>query len=194
MELADPVLVDHLRLAYSAEKAAAFAYIGHAASLRDPGERAYVRRIEREEWEHRDHVGRIMRHYGIPVSRWYECKYHVIGKVIGWSCHLIGRFMPFFFAGRLESGNVCEYVLMVQRFHRLGITEHDAILIAMGLTEKEHEDYFAGKVADSRWLPFFERLFAWGPQHSGNDVPSAAVQEGGDPEAWCRHRRDAPLP
>jgi len=125
MTLDHPQLVKSLRLAYSAEKAASFAYIGHAGSLRDADEIARVQEIEQDEWGHRRHVLEIMGQYDIPVSRWNELKYHVIGKVIGYSCYLIGRFMPYFFAGKLESGNVCEYFVMIRRFHSLGINDHD---------------------------------------------------------------------
>ena len=52
MKLAHPALVKLLQKAYSGEKAAAFAYIGHARSLRDPAAKAAVRQIEEDEWKH----------------------------------------------------------------------------------------------------------------------------------------------
>src|SRR5207248_7183 len=99
MKLAHPVLVKLLQKAYSGEKAAAFAYIGHARSLRDPAAKAAVRQIEADEWKHRENVLGLMRRYEVPVSRWLEVKLHIIGRIISASCHVIGRFMPFFFAG-----------------------------------------------------------------------------------------------
>lgn len=170
MSLDHPALVRSLRTAYSAEKAACLAYVGHAASLRDPAEKEAIRRIEQDEWEHRAHVLAIMRRHGVRPSRWYEVKYHVIGTVIGLACHVIGRFMPYFFAGKLESGNVCEYFVMIGYFHELDITEHDDVLYEMGITEKEHEVYFLDMIRDARWLPLFERVFSWGRSHSANDV------------------------
>ena len=50
MKLDHPALVKLLQRAYSGEKAAAFAYIGHACSLRDPGAKAAVKQIEVDEW------------------------------------------------------------------------------------------------------------------------------------------------
>ena len=47
-------LTDLLRLAYSAEKAAAFAYQGHAGSVKDEGDKIRIREIETDEWIHRD--------------------------------------------------------------------------------------------------------------------------------------------
>ncbi|MCC5021440.1 MAG: ferritin-like domain-containing protein [Candidatus Synoicihabitans palmerolidicus] len=96
MKLEHPNLVKSLRKAYSAEKAAAYAYIGHAKSLGDPVKRAAVRRIERDEWDHRWQVGEILRRYDIPVSTTYELLYAVIGRTISASCHVIGRFMLYF--------------------------------------------------------------------------------------------------
>ena len=96
MVLGHPQLVKFLRLAYSAERVASFAYVGHAGSLRDADEIARVQKIEEDEWGHRRHVLEIMGQYDIPVSRWNELKYHVIGKVIGHNCYLIGRFVPYF--------------------------------------------------------------------------------------------------
>ena len=109
MKLQHPQLVDLIQMAYSAEKAAAFAYIGHAASVKNKEEKVAIKQIEIDEWNHRAEVMLLMKEYDIPVSKWYEFKFHVIGKLISGSCFVIGWFMPFYFAGRLESGNVCEY-------------------------------------------------------------------------------------
>ena len=170
MKLNHPALVELLQRAYSAEKAAAFAYIGHAASLKKPGDKAAVKQIEDDEWGHRRNVLVIMQQYDIPIRRFYEIKFHVIGRVISASCHVIGWFMPYFFAGKLESGNVCEYFVMMKYFHALDIREHDEILYEMGIKEKEHEVYFLAQIKDSEWLPWFEKVFSWGKKTTANDV------------------------
>lgn len=187
MKLDHPALVKLLQRAYSGEKAAAFAYIGHARSLRDPAAKAAVRQIEEDEWQHRRNLRGLMERYEVPVSRWLEVKLHVIGRLISASCHVIGRFMPFFFAGKLESGNVCEYFVMMRHFHALGIHEHDAMLYEMGMKEKEHEVYFLEQIKTSRLLPLFQRLFSWGAGSSLNDVDlekKAPVQDGA---GYCRN-------
>ena len=170
MKLAHRALVKLLQKAYSAERAAAFAYIGHAASLKSTEAQAAVKQIEDDEWKHRENVLRLMKLYDVPVSRRYEVRFYVIGRIISASCHVIGQFMPFFFAGKLESGNVCEYFVMMRHFHSLGIREHDAMLYEMGMKEKEHELYFLEQVKTSRLLPLFQRLFSWGPHATVNDV------------------------
>lgn len=179
-------LVDLLQMAYSAEKAAAFAYQGHAGSVKDPAEKIAIRQIEIDEWNHRAEVLEIMKKYDVPISKYYELRFHVIGKVISFSCYVIGWFMPFYFAGRLESGNVCEYFRMMHYFHSLGITEHDRILYEMGIKEKEHEIFFLEKIRGSKLLPFFEKLFSWGKRSSFNDVDLEKKYSIEESEVYCK--------
>lgn len=163
-------LVDLLQQAYSAEKAAAFAYIGHAKSVKHVEEKKAIKQIEMDEWNHREEVLKIMKQYNIPISKWYEFKFHVIGKLISFSCFVIGWFMPYYFAGKLESGNVCEYFRMKQFFNSLGIKEHDVMLYEMGIKEKEHEVYFLNAIKNKTMLPVFEKLFNWGNKRSLNNI------------------------
>jgi len=186
MKLNHPVLAKSLQTAYSAEKAASFAYIGHAGSLKNSSEIAVVNEIENDEWEHRRNVLEIMHEYEVPVSKFYEIKYHLIGKFIGYSCYLIGRFMPYFFAGKLESGNVCEYFVMIRYFHSIGITKHDEILYEMGMKEKEHEVYFLKTIQNAKWLPFFERIFSWGANASSNDVDLESPVPVAESSRYCK--------
>jgi rubrerythrin len=186
MKLNHKELVDLLKKAYSAEKAAAFAYQGHAGSVKDKTEKAAIKQIEMDEWNHRKEVLEIMKEYDIPVSKYYEFRFHVIGKIISFSCYVIGWFMPFYFAGRLESGNVCEYFRMMQYFHSLGIIEHNQVLYEMGIKEKEHEIYFLSKIKNKKLLPFFEKLFAWGSDKSFNDVDLDKKYPVEASELYCR--------
>lgn len=165
-----PELTDLLQLAYSAEKAAAFAYQGHAGSVKDPADKRRIKEIEDDEWVHRAEVLTLMKLYDVAPSRWYEVKYHIIGKTISTSCYLIGWFMPMYFAGRLESGNVNEYFHMMQLFNSVGIAQHNSTLREMGIKEKEHEVFFLGKIRQHPWLPLFEKIFGWGGSKSYNDV------------------------
>lgn len=186
MKLHHPALCRLLQRAYSAERAAAFAYVGHAASLKRPEEKAAVKQIEDDEWDHRRHVLAIMRQYDIPISHRFEVQYWIIGKLISASCHVIGWFMPYFFAGRLESGNVCEYFVMMHYFHSLGIREHDTILYEMGIREKEHEVYFLKQLEHSRWLPWFEKVFGWGSTSRRNDVDLATKYPVETSHLYCK--------
>jgi rubrerythrin len=186
MPLQHPQLTDLLKKAYSAEKAAAFAYQGHANSVKSPAEKTAIRQIELDEWNHRKEVLQLMIQYDIQPSKYYECRFHVVGKIISFSCYVIGWFMPFYFAGRLESGNVCEYFRMKQYFNSLGIHEHDKLLYDMGIKEKEHEVYFLEGIKANKLLPLFEKLFSWGDRQSFNNVDldkKYPVEESGD---YCK--------
>jgi demethoxyubiquinone hydroxylase (CLK1/Coq7/Cat5 family) len=185
VKLAHKALVALLQKAYSAEKAAAFAYQGHAGAVKDKDQKSAVKQIELDEWNHRKEVMLIMTQYEIPISKFYEARFHVVGKTISAACYVIGWFMPFYFAGRLESGNVCEYFRMMQYFHELGIREHDDILYEMGMKEKEHEIYFLDKIRDNRLLPFFEKLFFWG-KNSFNDVDLDKKYPVESSDAYCK--------
>jgi hypothetical protein len=186
VKLVHPELVDLLKRAYSAEKAAAFAYQGHAGSVKSIEEKRAIRQIEMDEWNHRKEVLAIMQQYDVPVSNYYEVRFHLIGKVISFSCYVISWFMPYYFAGQLESGNVCEYFRMMHYFHSLGINEHDKILYEMGIKEKEHEEYFLEKAKLSKLLPVFERVFNWGTERSFNDVDLESKYTIDDSDKYCR--------
>ncbi len=170
MKLNHKELIDLLQRAYSAEKAAAFAYQGHAGSVKNRDEKKAIRQIEIDEWNHRLEVLKIMNQYHIPISKYYEFKFHMIGKIISGSCYIIGWFMPFYFAGRLESGNVCEYFRMKNFFNSLGIEQHDEILYEMGMKEKDHEVYFLEQIKNNKLLPVFEKIFSWGKKNSFNNI------------------------
>ena len=78
MQLKHPELVDLLKKAYSAEKAAAFAYQGHAGAVKNPQEKKAIRQIEIDEWNHREEVLQIMKQYNVTISKFYEFRFHVI--------------------------------------------------------------------------------------------------------------------
>ncbi len=187
MNLKHAELVRSLQQAYSAEKAAAYAYIGHAKSVSNKDQKKSIKQIEIDEWHHRAEVLKIMKEYDIPISRYYEIKYAVLGRLISASCFIIGWFMPFFFAGKLESGNVCEYFVMIHRFHTLGITKHDKILYEMGVKEKEHEVYFLSMIKHKKRLPFFEKVFNWGKYKSANDIDMDNIRPVEESEGYCKN-------
>ena len=186
MQLNHPELVDLLKKAYSAEKAASFAYQGHAGSVKNPEEKKAIRQIEMDEWNHRAEVLQIMNQYNIPISKYYEIRFHIIGKIISGSCYVIGWFMPFYFAGRLESGNVCEYFRMKHFFNSLGIKEHDKILYEMGIKEKEHEVYFLEQIKGNKLLPFFEKIFMWGNKKGFNNIDLDKKYPVEESDVYCK--------
>lgn len=139
--------------------------------MADFGEKTRIRAIEAEEWLHRDHVGRMLGRLGLRPSPWLEFKYAVIGRIISAACHVIGHFQGMYFAGRLESGNVNEYLHLAKLIEGTVLADELACVLEMARVEKEHEVYFLSRIAVHPWLPWFSRVFAWGPGKSFNDVP-----------------------
>jgi demethoxyubiquinone hydroxylase (CLK1/Coq7/Cat5 family) len=67
-------LIALLQLAYSAERAAAYAYRGHWHSVASEEERARIRQIEDEEWHHRELVGGMLERLGSAPNRQRELR------------------------------------------------------------------------------------------------------------------------
>lgn len=150
-----------LQGAYSGELAAAYAYRGHWKSLGAGAERERIRQIEDEEWVHREKVKSIMTALSVAPVAVREKLMWTIGRVLGLSCHLTGWFLPMYFAGRLESGNVEEYETAARHARSLGLPEFAADLEHMARVEGEHELFFREMVAPHPWLPLMRRFFGW---------------------------------
>jgi hypothetical protein len=152
-------LVRRLELAYSGELGAARGYAGHWRSLRrHPGQRADVQRIQREELEHRAHVGRMLAELGEKPSALRDAVLWCIGTAIAASCFVGGWYWPMYGAGRIERRNIWEYEhaarLAVQSGHP-GFVEG---LLAMAEVEWDHERFFHDQVR-GHWL--HRRLGSW---------------------------------
>src|SRR5215471_11718302 len=137
-------LLSILQKAYSGELAAAYAYRGHWKSLKDASEIASIKKIEDEEWVHRQNVGRMLQELGAEPVKLREIRCWIVGRVIGIGCHLIGWFLPMYFAGRL------------------GLVDFERELLVMSGVEKQHELFFLGVISVPRWLPLVSGIFKWG--------------------------------
>lgn len=144
-------LIQILRLAYSGERAAGYAYRGHWRSCSDPEERARIRQIEDEEWRHRELVGGLLASLGARPSLYRETRAVVVGRAIQLLCHLSPWCVPMYGAGRLESGNVREYEVAAAHARGCGRGEFLDCLLSMAEVEWDHERYFRGKV-EGHWL------------------------------------------
>src|SRR5690242_2634463 len=102
-------LIALLQAAHAGERAAALAYRGHWRATADPAERAAIRRIEDDEWDHRAALRTMLGRLRARPLFWRELRARVIGSLLGALCHLTGRWLPLWAAGRLESRNVGEY-------------------------------------------------------------------------------------
>lgn len=151
-------LAQILRLAYSGELAAAYAYRGHWRSVRDEATRMRIREIEEEEWRHRRLVGEMLQKLDRRPNRLREVRAFIIGRTLGVLCHFAGWLLPMYGAGRLESRNIREYETAARLAARSGHVEFVDCLLTMAEVEWEHEKYFRGCLEGHHWSP---RLRLW---------------------------------
>src|SRR6266446_3881357 len=150
--------INLLRLAYSAELAAAYAYRGHWHSVSDADERAHIRQIENEEWHHRQLVGEMLDKLQTRPSRVRELRAAIVGRALGFLCHFTGWLAPMYGAGKLESRNIREYETAARYARAAGHDEFVDCLLMMAEVEWEHEKYFRSHVLLHR---FGRKLPIW---------------------------------
>lgn len=148
---AEKALVSLLQRAHAGELAAALAYRGHWRSLPPGADREAIRRIEREELDHRRGVGEMLSAMGARPSRRREAVFRLVGRIVGALCHVTGWFAPMYGAGRLESGNIVEYEVAARLALASGWGGLAGALSRMADVEAEHERFFREKVL-SHWL------------------------------------------
>lgn len=144
-------LIGILQLAYSGELAAGYAYRGHWHSAGDLATAKRIREIEEEEWHHRRLVGQMLAQVGSGPNRFRELRAFAIGRTLGLLCHVTGRLLPMYGAGKLESRNIREYETAARLAARAGYHEFVGCLLAMAEVEWEHEKYFRTCVESHKW-------------------------------------------
>jgi demethoxyubiquinone hydroxylase (CLK1/Coq7/Cat5 family) len=140
-----------LRLAYSAELAAAYAYRGHWRSVTSAEEKARIQQIENEELHHRRLVGEMLTKLDAQPRKLREIWSAFLGRALGLFCNLGGWLAPMYGAGRLESRNIREYETAARYARSCGHPEFVDCLLTMAEVEWEHEHYFRSRVASHRW-------------------------------------------
>jgi demethoxyubiquinone hydroxylase (CLK1/Coq7/Cat5 family) len=156
-------LIRILQNAHAGELAAAYAYRGHWKSLKcGTPEYEHIKKIEAEEWAHRANVRRWLEKLEAKPNELREKIFWTIGRTLGLTCHVSGWFFPMYFAGRLESQNVREYVDAAEYAKELGMNECFTEMMEMSLTEGEHEAFFRQTVSHHRLLPLTKKCFRWG--------------------------------
>lgn len=144
-------LIAILQLAYSGELAAAHAYRGHWNSVSNPDQRERIQAIELEELEHRRLVGEMLAALGVVPDRGRERRAAVVGRVLGFLCHVGGWLAPMYGAGKLERRNIGEYEAAAHFAEGCGRGEWVDSLLTMAEVEWEHEQYFRAQVL-GHWL------------------------------------------
>lgn len=147
-------LVELLQMAYSGERAAAYAYLGHLRSLRracHEADRAMLRQVLIEEIQHRRIVRGMLRSLDAAPDPRRERKMRRIGLTIGALCRLSGWYGPMYGAGRLESRNVVEYEVAARLAHQAGHQEMAHRLLELAEVEWDHEAKFRARASSHRF-------------------------------------------
>ncbi|HVE57899.1 MAG TPA: demethoxyubiquinone hydroxylase family protein [Pyrinomonadaceae bacterium] len=154
-------LIGILQNAHAGELAAAYAYRGHWKSLKESAEKTQIKKIEQEEWAHRANVRKWLEHLGAQPNALREKIFWTIGRSLGASCYVSGWFFPMYFAGRLESQNVQEYVEAAGFAEELEMRDCAEEMLEMARIEGEHETFFSQAVTGHRLLPLAKTIFKW---------------------------------
>jgi rubrerythrin len=141
-------LIDLLQLAYSGELAAAYAYRGHWKSVRNTEQKIAIQEIENDEWRHRKLVGEMLVSLRSEPSRRRETRANMIGRTLGFLCHVTGWLAPMYGAGRLESRNIREYETAARYARESGRSDLVDCLLEMAEVEWDHEFYFRSRVRE----------------------------------------------
>ncbi len=161
-------LIRILQYAHAGELGAARAYRGHWKAVTAPDEIEGIRKIEAEEWVHRAAVNRMLKALGAQPFFPLELLIGTIGGTLEKLCPVAGWFLPMYFAGKLEFGNVDQYEDAAFHANRLGLIDMAKELHEMTRTEREHELFFMNKVAGHPLLPLVQAILRWGPPGKKN--------------------------
>jgi rubrerythrin len=151
-------LIALLQLAYSGELAAAYAYRGHWKSVRNGVQKIAIQEIENDEWRHRRLVGEMLVSLKSGPSARRETRANMIGRTLGFLCHVTGWLAPMCGAGRLESRNIREYETAARYARECGRSDLVDCLLEMAEVEWDHEHYFRSRVQEhflGRRLPLW---------------------------------------
>jgi demethoxyubiquinone hydroxylase (CLK1/Coq7/Cat5 family) len=154
-------LIKILQNAHAGELAAAYAYRGHWKSVKNSEEKTQIKKIEQEEWEHRECNRKWLSALNAEPKKFREGIFWTIGRSLGVLCFVSGWFFPMYFAGRLESQNTQEYLDAAEFAAELGMQECVDEMKIMSAKELEHEKYFSETVATHRLLPVTRKFFKW---------------------------------
>ena len=137
-------------------------------------ERARIKQIEDEEWHHRELVGGMLKNWERTRVNRREVRSLLLGRALGFLCHLMGWFAPMYGAGRLESRNIREYETAARHARDCGHGEFTDCLLMMAEVEWEHEYYFRSRVL---LHSFGRRLALWPAPPPKETIRESFVRE-----------------
>jgi len=159
-------LIRLLQNAHAGERAAAIAYLGHSLSVRGD-EAKEIKKIEIEEWDHREKLREILIELGARPRPLREGLMLMVGITIYSLCRLggwlnffnFGWYFSMYGAGKLERGNIVEYEIAARHAVGAGCPQYVDCLLVMAEIEWDHELYFRTQCCRSkwsRWIPIWD--------------------------------------
>ncbi len=133
---------------------------------------ARIQAIEQEELEHRRLVGEMLTELKVVPNKARERRAAVVGRVLGFLCHVGGWLAPMYGAGKLERRNIGEYEAAARFAMGCGRGEWVDSLLTMAEVEWEHEQYFRAQVL-GHWLG--RRIPIW-PAPAAKETIRGAIQ------------------
>jgi demethoxyubiquinone hydroxylase (CLK1/Coq7/Cat5 family) len=134
--------IRQLQKAHSGEIGAYFAYGGHWKSVKDPGQRMMIRFIQDEEREHIRTLDLMLYLLKATPDFKRDKIFRLIGKTLGFLCHVTGYFMPMWGAMFIEKIGVANYSELAREAVKLHYYQMADTLIEMHGVELDHENYF----------------------------------------------------
>jgi len=181
-------LVTLLQMAYSGERAAAYAYLGHRRSLsksKYAADNEMLRSVLIDEIRHRRVVRRLLRRLDAGADPRRERKMRRIGLTIGAFCRVGGWYAPMYGAGKLERGNIAEYEVAARLAHLAGYDDMCDQLLELAEVEWDHEALFR-RCAAGHWM---WRITPHWPDAASRDSIRSAFDDflaGNEPEPSLR--------
>jgi len=143
-------LVRLLQNAHSGEIAAFHAYEGHWRSVRDTSERIAIQLIQLDELRHRIEIYKFLTILAARPNKYQDFLFFLIGKFLSGLCYCTGWLAPMWGALLIEQLGVVNYAELSIEANKEGFPTMAERLLDMGQKEREHEQYFLGKLKERK--------------------------------------------
>lgn len=131
-----------LKKAHAGEIAAYHAYEGHWRSVKCELQREAIKKIQKDELEHRIVVAKLLDYIGYKPSFWRDTTFEVLGRTLSFLCFYTGWFLPMKRALLIEKIGTVNYYEMVQLCIVEGYPQLGLTFMALADKEREHQEYF----------------------------------------------------
>lgn len=139
-----------LQNAHSGELAAYYAYEGHWKSVSDLSERIKIQLIQIDELKHQVCISIMLMELGAKPNKVRDFVFSTIGKTLSVLCRVTGWFLPMWGALFIEKIGIINYEELAKEAEKENKPTYAVILREMGEVEKQHANYFIGRLKSDR--------------------------------------------